>query len=305
MASGSLQSLFNPIAGGGRARRAANRLDALLRDAGYETRLGTTRVEGGQERAAGGGSGASYRAVIVVGGDGAVRAASDDAIRGRAPLYHVPLGTENLFAREFGMTRHPQRLLDALQQARVRWVDAGLANGRRFVLMASVGIDAEVVHDLAGVRGTSISHLTYVRPILRQFRRWRPPRLDITVDGHNLDLEPPGMVIVANCRQYMRGLNPAADADLSDGRLDVVHFPVRGVVDLILWMGRCARRRQLAHPRITHRLASSVHVDCADPQRVQLDGDPVPDRAGGASGPLRLEIEPGVLPVLLPPGDDR
>jgi diacylglycerol kinase family enzyme len=203
------------------------------------------------------------------------------------------------------MTRDPQRLVEALRQRRVRWVDAALANGRRFLLMASVGVDAEVVHDLAGFRGRSISHLTYVRPILRQFRRWRPPQLDVTVDGDALDLASPGMVIVANCRQYMRGLNPAASADMADGRLDVVHFPVRRVLDLLLWMGRCARHRQLSHPRTTHRIGSSVRVDCAGSQRVQLDGDPGLDRAGGAAGPLRLEIEPGVLPVLLPPDDDR
>jgi diacylglycerol kinase family enzyme len=303
MASGFVPILFNPVAGGGRARRAAQRIEAVLRGAGYETRLALT-VAGSGDR--GDGEGAdeieAARALVVVGGDGAVRGAAEAAIRGRAPLYHVPCGTANLFAREFAMTRHPQLLLDALEHRRVCWVDAALANGHRFVLMASIGFDAEIVHDLAERRGESISNLTYVRPLLRQLRRWRPPRLAVTVDGRPLDLSTTGLVVVANCRQYMWGLNPARAAVMTDGLLDVVHLPIRGMTDSLGWMFRCARGRQQADPRLVQGLGASVEIDCDEPQRVQLDGDPFPDAVGGGQGPLRLEVEPGILPVLLPSG---
>ena len=238
---------------------------------------------------------------MVVGGDGAVRSAADAAIGNRTPLYHVPFGTVNLFAREFAMSGRPQRLLGALRDYRVRWVDAALAGGRRFLLMASVGFDAQVVHDLARGRGASISRLSYLGPMARQMRRWRPPKLAVTVDGAPLDLAEPGMVVVANCRRYMWGLNPAARADMTDGKLDVVYLPVRGKADLLGWMGRCLRGRHLADPRLVHCLGSSVRIDCDEAQSVQLDGDPSPDAAGGEAGALEIEVQPGVLPVLLPP----
>ncbi|MHC4220433.1 MAG: diacylglycerol/lipid kinase family protein, partial [Planctomycetota bacterium] len=113
MASATVLILYNPVAGGGRAERAATRLDVLLRGAGYETDLATTRPETGDDRVD---HAPAARALVVVGGDGAVRAAAVTAIRGRTPLYHVPCGTANLFAREFAMTRHPDRLLEALKQ---------------------------------------------------------------------------------------------------------------------------------------------------------------------------------------------
>jgi diacylglycerol kinase family enzyme len=306
MANGFVPILFNPLAGGGRARAAAHRIDALLRGAGYETGLASTRAGAGDEGpSAGDPEGLarlqSARALVVVGGDGAVRGAADAAIRGRAPLYHVPLGTVNLFAREFAMTGRPDQLLRALEHRRVRWVDAALANGRRFLLMASIGFDAQVVHDLAQRRGASISRLSYIRPLLRQLRRFRPPKLAVTVEGRPLDHEATGTVVVANCKRYMWGLNPAAQAVMTDGKLDVVFLPMRGRADLLGWMGRCALGRQLAAPRAVSCLGSTVRVDCDGPERVQLDGDPAPGAVGGEHGALDLEIEAGVLPVLLPP----
>jgi diacylglycerol kinase family enzyme len=303
MAGGFLLILFNPIAGGGKARDAARRVETLLRGAGYETGLAPTRADAGPET-----DGdlparlAAARGLIVVGGDGAVRSAADAAIESRTPLYHVPFGTVNLFAREFGMTGKPRRLLGALRDHRVRWVDAAVAGGRRFVLMASVGFDAQVVHDLARRRGASISRLSYLGPMVRQMRRWQPPELAVTVDGAPLELPGTGMIVVANCRRYMWGMNPAARADMTDGKLDVVYLPIRGKADLLRWMGRCLRGRHLADPRVVHCLGSSVRIDGEAAQSVQLDGDPSPDGAGGEAGALEVEIHPAVLPVLLPSG---
>jgi diacylglycerol kinase (ATP) len=303
MAGGFLLILFNPLAGGGKARAAAQRIETLLRGAGYETRLAPTRAEIGDEAAPEVGGDLPARlgdaqGLIVVGGDGAVRSAADTAIDSRTPLYHVPLGTVNLFAREFAMTGKPRRLLEALRDHRVSWVDAGLGGGRRFLLI-------QVVHDLARKRGASISRLSYLGPMLRQMRCWRPPKLAVTVDGKPLDLPGTGMVVVANCRRYMWGLNPAARADMTDGKLDVVYLPIRGKADLLGWLGRCLRGRHLADPRLVHCLGSSVRIDCDEAQSVQLDGDPSPDVAGGEAGALQVEIQSGVLPVLLPLEKDR
>ena len=119
---------------------------------------------------------AEARALVVVGGDGAVRLAAEPAIRTQTPLYHFPYGTENLFSREFGMDRCVQTLLGALERNEPRLIDVGVVNGRTFLLMVSVGYDAEVVHDLAGRRGSSLSPWSYLGPSIRQLRAWRPPR---------------------------------------------------------------------------------------------------------------------------------
>jgi len=293
MANESLLILYNPVSGGGRAERAAERLARTLRGAGHRTALTPTRREPGDgwldERLTG------TAVMVILGGDGAVRAAAGAAIRTGTPLYHVPYGTANLFAREFGMDRQPTTLLRALERFDVRLVDVGDADGEPFVLMASVGFDAGVVHDLAERRGASISYLSYTGPLFRQLRQWDPTPLAMSIDGRSVELNPParGTIVVANARGYAFGLNPAPDADMTDGLLDVIDLPMPTRRSVLAWM---VKLRLGLRRGVKVRRGAVIEIRCETPQRLQLDGDP----SGGEARVFGLSIRPGVLPVLFP-----
>ncbi len=295
----SVLVLFNPVSGGGRARRAAPRIERFLRAAGHEATSEPTRQQAGDdwllERLDG------VDALLVLGGDGAVRGVLGAAIRTDTPVYHVPYGTANLFAREFGMSRRRRTLRAALRRFEVRRVDAGHANGEPFVLMASVGFDAEVVHDLTARRGRSISYLSYAGPVLRQLRRWRPAPLQVYVDDRRLTTPGAGLVVVANARHYAFGLNPAPRADMTDGRLDVVYFPVESPRQVVGWIVKCLLRRHERDPRLVRGQGSRVRIECGGPQQVQIDGDPPAGGVGTRVSTLELSVRPRVLPVLVPP----
>ena len=293
MANASLLILYNPVSGGGRAEQAAGRLARTLRGAGHKTTVTPTRREPGDgwldERLT------DTAVLVILGGDGAVRAAAGAAIRTKTPLYHVPYGTANLFAREFGMDRRPATLLRTLDRFEVRRVDVGEANGEPFVLMASVGFDADVVHDLAARRGASISYLSYAGPVLRQLRRWDPTPLSMKIDGRPVELDPParGTIIVANARSYAFGLHPAPDADMTDGLFDVIDLPMATRWSVLAWMVKLRLGRRSS---VNVRRGAVIEIRCEHPRRLQLDGDP----AGGTARVFGLSIRPGVLPVLIP-----
>lgn len=306
--------MYNPVAGAGRsAAAAASAAEALMRH-GHDVSTIASRLEPtrGWLDAALEGAGL----LVVAGGDGAMRLSAPSACRTRTPVYHLPLGTENLFAREFGMNRRDDTLLRAIDAQRVRTVDIALANNRWFLLMASVGFDAEVVHTLAATRGGKISHLTYIKPILATMRTWTPPRLTVEVDGERLVTERPGIVVIANCRQYGWRIDPVARADMSDGLLDMAFLPAQSLRNVVGWVVRCRLRRQYRHDRFICARGRSVVVHSDDANHFQLDGDPpgivhelLPDgyEAAGlaetedqAAGPLalRIQIVPGLLSVL-------
>ena len=287
--------LFNPVSGGGRAERAAGYFAASLRAAGHATDLAATQREAGGDWLAQ--RLANVSLLVVVGGDGTVRAAAGAAIRTRTPLYHVPFGTANLFAREFGMDRHARTLHRAIDRFTVRWVDTGEANGEGFVLMASVGYDAEVVADLAAHRGRSISYLSYAGPLLRQLRRWQPATIGLTIDGRSLGAPlTRGTVVVANARGYAFGLNPARNADMADGLLDVVYFPTASRWQLLTWIVKLRLGGPLEDPAMVVGRGATVQIECDRPQRLQLDGDAPDDRTVRTR--FSLSVRPRVLPVL-------
>ncbi len=289
--------LFNPIAGKGKSRAVARRVDERLRAAGHETVVAETRVGACTHWLDG--LLTEVDGLVVAGGDGAMRLACDPAGRTSTPIYQIPCGTENLFAREFGMSRSPRALLEALQQFTIGRADTGLVGDQPFLHMVSMGYDAAVVHDLARRRGRSISHASYLRPMVRQLLRWEAPRLLVVVDGEPIGEPQAGCVIVANSRQYAGRLDPAWKASITDSRLDVVFLPTRSRLDLIGWIVKCRLRRQRRDPRLLYRQGREVEIHCEPPQLFQVDGDP-PGGEGAAASRLEITLRPAFLPVLQP-----
>ncbi len=236
--------------------------------------------------------------VIVVGGDGAVRMTAPAIIRSGVLMYHYPCGTENLFAREFGMEANAGAVVSAIESGTPTPVDVGVANGEIFLLMISIGFDAEVVHDLASRRTGSISHLSYVGPMLRQFRRWIPPQLRVSVDDRRIDDGVGGFLVIANSRQYAMRMNPAWKARMDDGVLDAVYFPTRSISDLLAWMLRCEFGSQGGDPRLNYQTGERIAIESDEPFRYQVDGDP-PLNLDPVSR-VEIDVRPKTMRVLVP-----
>ncbi len=298
----SVLVIFNPISGAGRARGLAEAAADAARARGLDVELLPTSPGPAdawlREPIRG------RRALVVVGGDGAVRFASPEAARAEVPLVHCPAGNENLFAREFGMTAVASEVAETLASGQVRRIDLvrAIVDGRddeTVAIMASFGFDAEVVHDLASVRTGTVNNLSYVRPILRRMRAFDPPRISAWVDGEAVAEGIPGMVVVANSRQYASRLDPARRAVMDDGLIDLVLLPARSVSDLLGWMVRMRFGAHMRDPRLIYRTGRRIELRL-DPSSVwQADGDP--PRASEPTGHIRFEVEPGVLPILQPP----
>lgn len=297
--------LFNPIAGRGRAARAAAEIERLLRDRGRDAHLLSTRLASDYPELDAALKNAST--LIVVGGDGTIRQAAPFAVRHDTPIYQFPFGTENLFAREFGMNRRQNTLLRALAKE-PRHVDVGIVNGETFLMMVSVGLDAEVIHDLMTHRQGAISHFHYLKPIIRQWLRWKPVDIRMVLDGRTIEFARPGMLVVANARQYAFRFDPAPLASMSDGLLDVVYFEVNSRWSLARIAAATRLRWHLGNPGVRHFTGKTVCVECRSPQRYQVDGDPALRQACEEAGspreacrtPLDISIRPGALRVLAP-----
>ncbi len=309
--------LFNPRSGRGKAVGAAHELVRGLTQAGHtvallETKPASESTEVAQALRDAGGAAA---ALIVVGGDGTVLSASAFAVESGAPLYHYPMGTENLFGRAFGMTgtiddvlkalcNHEERLASG-QQAPV--VDIGVCNGRAFLVMASVGFDANVVHRVARRRGTSISHMSYVPHILRECLAPHSRPVTIRVDGREVVAGRCGMVIVANSKHYAMRSNPARNADMTDGLLDVCFMPTRHPLTAMLWLQRAKWGMHMDSKQAVHVRGECIEVTTTGSALpFQLDGEAPPplDEAAGHNAPttpMTLTVRPGALPVLRAP----
>lgn len=288
--------LINPFAGRGRGETLGRGLDRRLRSEGHAVTTvaggpgaDEARVRAAIERA---------QATLVVGGDGTVHHVARWAAQSGSGVHHVPVGTENLFARQFGMRPRPRSVSEAVEAGRFASVDLGEINGSPFVLMASVGFDANVVHRLARKRGKRITHLSYVGPILKEALRLRLPRVTLCADGEEFLKERRGVLVIGNSRQYAMRLDPACRASMRDGLLDAVFLPARTRLGLIKWTLLTRLRRHVDHPDALYRRGRRLEISSPDAAPLQVDGEAAPFDAGAET--VVFQATPGALRVLLP-----
>lgn len=291
--------LFNPSSGRGRGQSNLQRLRTALEAAGHEVEpiafQDALRNDDWTHRLVGAG------AFVVIGGDGTVNFAAEHASEHDVPLHQFPMGTENLFAREFGMCDDPAKVLASIARGTVRRVDVAHIQGRAFVIMASFGPDASVIHRLDARRNGSISHLSYTGPILDELFSFTVAVHTVEVDGEVLAKETPCVVVVANCRQYGGRLDPAREADMTDGELDVVVLPYRTRTDLVRWVIRLWRGAHLRDPRCTVKRGRRIRVARHDtPICCQIDGEAFRPAEASAHS-VEIDVAAGRLPVLAPP----
>ncbi len=292
--------LFNPSSGTGRRTAVIEGITAHLRQDGHRVlpmRVGGPEMQEGAARQ----NLAASDVLLIAGGDGTVHRTLPLAISTGVPIYHVPLGTENLFARHFGMRSDPAEVSFAMSRGRVETVDTGVCNGTPFAIMCSAGPDADVIHRLSAARTGGISHLTYLRPILAEALCGGVAEISIEVDGKIIVEQRRGMVVVANGEHYGLGANPCADASMRDGLLDVAFFPTTLKLGAGLWL--LASRARLARwlPGCIRARGERVAVVSDAPSfRLQMDGEAITD-AGGAvlHDQLDIGIRPRSLRVLV------
>lgn len=273
--------LYNPNAGrgsGGRAlaERVAKAIGSL---AGESVLLEASARLNGQVRAALSVEPSRERRLLVcVGGDGTLHHALPDALATDTPVYVIPQGTENLFAREFGMVGATgERLAAALREPRFVEVDVGVCTpavgaARPFVIMASFGPDASVIHRLDQVRRGPISHLSYVRPSLTEAFSPALRPLSVEVDGRKVVEGRAGLLVVANSRQYAARIDPAAGASMTDGQLDVVFMPAESTPRVLMWAVQARLRRLGNDPAAIRARGAKVRV-VAHGVPSQVDGE--------------------------------
>ena len=219
------------------------------------------------------------RCLVAVGGDGTVSALLNE--RPHRPVTVLPAGTENLVARHFGLRRDPRSLAGTIANGRPIPVDVGQAEGRRFLLMAGFGFDAEIVSrhhrsrvsHSGGVRPTH--RIAYVEPILRSSFSYRFPAISVRIDDPGAEEVLRGTtVFVFNLPRYALGLPFVPVTREDDGWLDLIVFRNPGPFQAFYYLCKVVCGIHLNDPGVFHRRVRKVVVTADEPIPVQLDGDP-------------------------------
>lgn len=286
----------NPIAGRGRGAEIAERLRKQLVYDGLGAR---TLLEPPGDVSDNELSGC-IQAGIVIGGDGTLRAVAERLLRADvlAPLLPVPLGTANLMGRYLGIRgdEHElaQRVSAALQRRRILHLDAARANGRLCLLVAGVGFDAQVVHELDRLRRGPISFWNYLLPAALSLHSFPAAPIRVWLDGQPVFPEAPGLAFVGNLAEYGTGFPILPHARPDDGMLDLCVLPCSSRAQLLELFLKAAAGEHTHAEGVVYRKGRHVHIESSVPVPLQIDGDP----AGHT--PVEIDLLPVRLPFIVP-----
>ncbi len=258
-------------------------------------------------------------AIIVAGGDGTFRAVVDVVLGSGIPLGLIPAGTGNLLARDIGIPlADVESNVETAFSGATRAVDVGVAEfddttgGLRrhaFVVMAGIGLDAEMAERTSAVAKKHLGWFAYVTPIARSIIANRLFHLEYRVDGSRVRSTRAHTVIVGNCGTLTGNMLLIPDAVIDDGLLDVVMMRPKGRfgwarIGARLTLQGIARRsrfsrRVLEYAPSLHALAyvqgRRFEVRFDTPHLIELDGD-----GFGRVTRVDVSIVPGALTIRVP-----
>ncbi len=257
--------------------------------------------------------------VVAAGGDGTLNLVAGRMPKGTA-IMPFPLGTENLAARHYGIAVSAQQAVvqgvETVLRGRSVWIDAGRARfsrpGRQhpreqvFLVMASVGFDAEVVRRMHLTRTGHINRWSYAKPIWHALRTYHYPRIRVeratTTGWEAVEVETKGhsnpltvaWAFVFNLPRYAAGLKIEPRAIESDGLLDFCGLEMGSHYQSLRYLTGVLTGRHHGWSDVQTCRGVEFRLSSDRPLAVQLDGDFV------ARLPVELSLEPQRVLLRLP-----
>jgi diacylglycerol kinase (ATP) len=259
--------ILNPAAGSEQAERWRERIESIANGCA----LFATTCCGEAEMLARRAADKGFEKIVAAGGDGTVNEVVNGLAGSNAALGLLPLGTVNVFAMELGLPANNLELCwEVIQGENTRLVDLPSANGKYFVQLAGVGLDAQVVKETSLAFKRSFGPLSYLISAAQIAAR-QPPRLFI--ESENAPVREGSFVLIGNGRHYGGPFPFFKHAILDDGLFDVVAFKRLGYLEIIKYLQDVVFSSDIRVPEIEYFQTRRLRVESNQSVPVELDGE--------------------------------
>ena len=282
--------ILNPAARRDRAKRWQARVESLARGCTVASSSSAQEAESLARKAVAEGFGK----IVAAGGDGTIHAVVNGLAGSSAALGLLPIGTMNVFASELGLPVNDlDSCWDIIERDQVRLVDLPSANGKYFVQLAGVGLDAQAVKETSAALKRNFGPLSYLISAAQIAAR-KPPRL--FVESNDTSIREASFVLIGNGRRYGGPFPFFKQAMLDDGLLDIVAFKQVGYLDLLKYLQEVFFSSDISIPEVEYFQTEHLRVSSDQDVPVELDGELV------GNCPVEFALRDHRLRVLAPSG---
>jgi diacylglycerol kinase family enzyme len=236
---------------------------------------------------------------VVAGGDGTVNEVAEGMVHTRVPLAILPGGTANVLAMEMKLGSHFLRAAERLEECRPHRISVGHVScqegqvSRHFLLMAGVGLDAQIVYRLSLPLKARIGKMAYWLAGWSMLGR-QLAEFDVEVDGEKRACS---FALMSKVRNYGGDFEIARHVSLFDNRFELVLFEGRSSLRYVKYLAGLILNRVEGMKGVSVTRTRGARVLIAEDARVyvQVDGE----FAGRL--PAEIRIVPDAITLLVPP----
>lgn len=291
--------IFNPAARGEKSRRFLRHLEEI----GRECALRPTTCGGDARRLAREAVGEGFTTIVAAGGDGTLNEVLNgicDAPDGltKARLGVIPLGTVNVFAREFRIPTNVHDAWEVIRADRETRIDLpeatflkeGRLERRAFAQMAGAGWDAHAVSLVNWELKKKHGQMAYVIAGLQALVA-RQSSIEVASEDR---IERGELVLVGNGKFYGGSFSIFHQAEYTDGWLDVCVFPKINLRSLPQFAIEFATGNLFSQQTVKYFKTRTLKLRSESETALQLEGELV------GSLPAEITLRPGALRVAKP-----
>ncbi|MBI2147441.1 diacylglycerol kinase family lipid kinase [Candidatus Woesearchaeota archaeon] len=260
--------ILNPAANSGKQDRQLKRIRRMFQRRKHVLDIvettkpnDATRIAKGRKKA--------YDVIIAGGGDGTINEVINGLAYSSTPLGIIPLGTENVLAQELRIPRNPVKAARRILRCRERCLDLGRANKRYFILMTGIGFDAHVASSVDPLLKKALGSTAYPLTAIKSLFEYDSHEVFVQLDKNTLTRGY--FVMVGNSKGYGGRIDPAYNAKLDDGLLDVLVFKSKHTFNMLRYYFGFIFRLHTLFPDVEYRTAKEIRITSKKPVIVHTD----------------------------------
>ncbi|CAJ1004162.1 diacylglycerol kinase (ATP) [Brevibacillus aydinogluensis] len=290
--------IYNPSSGREIVRRRLPDILELLESAGYETSCYATKGEDDATEEAERAVKRGFDVIIAAGGDGTIY----EVVNGmagkpaRPALGIIPCGTSNDFARALGIPKSITRSCKIIAAGKRKRVDVGRINNRYFINIAGGGSLTNLTYEVPSKLKTLLGQLAYYVKGLEKLPSLHPIRVKLETRDKVLVDEEIMIFLITNSHSVGGFDRLAPNADISDGKLDLIVVKKVGLGDFIRLAAQAIRGEHVKDPNLLYFQTDYIKATSPSGETVQLNLD---GELGGEL-PCVCEALPGHLELFVP-----
>ena len=255
--------IVNPESAKGNAMKIIGNIEKVCKQEHIEYEVCYTLAQGDATRLA-----QSYKddenIIYAVGGDGTLSEVLNGVIGTKNKIGIIPAGSGNDF----------YRTVKELAKAEIE-SDVGVVNGKYFLNIACVGIDAEVANNvpLMKKKNVKVKNL-YTASILYTFTHFKFKQIHFKSQEKD---EKGNFTILSICngRYYGGGYNISPKASLEDNYFDVYYINKLRLPSIINLLLKLKKGKLEQDERTNHFKTNNITVTSEEPIRFNVDGETI------------------------------